>query len=74
MAVAVRKRITAMTMLVTKQVEFDVEALAEDVIDHLYGELEYGSLGDDWRCLTLDQQEELIETILERAVKKRQED
>ena len=73
MAVAVRKRITEMRMLVTKEIEFDVEALAENVIDHLYGELEYGSLGDDWRCLTLDQQEELIEAILKRAVEKRQE-
>lgn len=68
------KRITTMTMIVTKQVEFDVESLAENVIDHLYGELEYGSLGDDWRSLTLDQQEELVKVILERAVKKRQED
>lgn len=68
------KRITTMTMLVTKQIEFDVEELAENVIDHLCSELEDGSFEDDWRSLTLDQKEELIEAILKRAVEKIQED
>ena len=57
-----------MEFTVEKVVKFSVEALAEGVVDHLYGELEYGYYAEDWGCLTLDQQEELVKAILEKAV------
>ena len=53
---------------VEKVVKFNVETLAENMIDHLYGDLEYNSYAEDWGCLTVDQQEELVKAILEKAV------
>ena len=57
-----------MEFTVEKVAKFYVETLAECVIDHLYGELEYGFYAEDWECLTLNQQEELVKAILEKAV------
>lgn len=53
---------------IKQKVEFDVDKLAEIVIEDLYNDLECGHYEEEWKCLTLDQQEELIKAIVEKVV------
>ena len=57
-----------MIFTVEKRIEFDVDEIARYMIEDLYSVLEYGSCEDEWKCLSLDQQEELVKAILEKAV------
>lgn len=57
-----------MEFTVETKIEFDVDKLADIVIEDLYNELECGHYEEKWRCLTLDQQEELVKAIVEKAV------
>ena len=57
-----------MEFIVETRIEFDVDKLAEIVIEDLYNDFECGHYEEEWKCLTPDQQEELIKAIVERVV------
>ena len=58
-----------MTVAVEKIVIFDETSYAEDIVNHLYNMLEQGWQEEDWKCLTEEQQKEVVEEILTEAVR-----
>lgn len=63
-----------MEFTVETKIEFDVDKLAEIVIEDLYNDLECGHYEEEWKSLNLDQQEELIKAIVEKVVEIVKED
>lgn len=57
------------TIKVEKDVTFDKKEYAGTLIDCLYDLLMYGEQGNDWDCLTEEQQTAIAEEVLTEAIR-----